>query len=226
MAKRELAIVLLSGGLDSCVTTAIAHRDYRLAFLHLAYGQRTARRELRAFHAIADHYQAKERLIVGLESLAKIGGSALTDPSIPVPEAALDQPGIPMSYVPFRNAHLLSSAASWAEVLGAGKIFIGAVEEDSSGYPDCRAEFFRAFEAAIALGTRPETSIQLLTPLIDKQKSEIVRIGRELDAPLELTWSCYKSSELACGRCDSCALRLRGFDSAGLEDPIPYAPEI
>jgi 7-cyano-7-deazaguanine synthase len=214
---------LLSGGLDSCVTTAIAQQEQRLALLHLGYGQRTAARELQAFHAIADHYQVSTRLVVSLESLEKIGGSALTDPAISLPDAALDDPGVPVSYVPFRNAHMLSSAVSWAETLGAGKIFIGAVDEDSSGYPDCRQEFFNAFESAINLGTRPETRIQVETPLIAKSKAEIVRMGVEMAAPLELTWSCYQGDERACGRCESCALRLRGFQLAGIDDPIPYA---
>lgn len=220
--KNEWAVVLVSGGLDSCVTAAIADLDYRLAFLHLNYGQRTEERELRAFHEIADYYGVEKRLVASVAYLKEIGGSSLTDEAIPVSLADLDNPNIPTSYVPFRNAHLLSVAVSWGEVLGACKIFIGVVEEDSSGYPDCREEFYRAFNRVIALGTRPETRIEILTPLIRMTKAEIVRKGAELQAPLGLTWSCYQGNERACGRCDSCALRLRGFARAGLPDPILY----
>ncbi|MBI1987620.1 MAG: 7-cyano-7-deazaguanine synthase QueC [Nitrospinae bacterium] len=220
--KNEWAVVLVSGGLDSCVTAAIADLDYRLAFLHLNYGQRTEERELRAFHEIADYYRVEKRLVASVAYLKEIGGSSLTDEAIPVSLADLDNPNIPTSYIPFRNAHLLSVAVSWGEVLGACKIFIGVVEEDSSGYPDCREEFYRAFNRVIALGTRPETRIEILTPLIRMTKAEIVRKGAELQAPLGLTWSCYQGNERACGRCDSCALRLRGFARAGLPDPILY----
>lgn len=222
-AARDLAVVLLSGGLDSCVTTAIAAQEHDLALLHLGYGQRTAAREMRAFHAIADHYRAAQRLVVAIESLEKIGGSALTDPAIPVRAADLDDPGIPSTYVPFRNAHMLSTAASWAETIGASSIYIGAVEEDSSGYPDCRSAFFSAFAQAIELGTRPETRLQIRTPLIEMRKDDIIRVGLDLGAPLELSWSCYRDEDLACGSCDSCALRMRAFERAGVEDPIPYA---
>ncbi len=227
--KKDLAVVLVSGGMDSCVTAAIADREYRLAFLHVNYGQRTEARELRAFNEIADFYKAEKRLTVSIEHLKVIGGSALTDTSIPVPEASIPNSAfriphspIPTTYVPFRNAHLLSIATSWAEVIGATKIFIGAVEEDSSGYPDCRETFYRAFNKAIEMGTKPETRIEIVTPLIHMKKSEIVKKGAELGAPLHLTWSCYQASEKACGRCESCALRLKGFREAGVKDPIPY----
>jgi 7-cyano-7-deazaguanine synthase len=222
-SDRPLAVVLASGGMDSCVTTAIAHLDYRLAMLHVAYGQRTEARELRAFHAIADFYQAERRLVCRLDHLKQIGGSSLTDPRIAVERANLERQDIPSSYVPFRNAHFLSIAVSWGEVLGARKIFIGAVAEDSSGYPDCRPEYYAAFNRVIAAGTRPETQLEIVTPVIHLRKSEIVRRGRELGAPFELTWSCYQAAEAACGVCDSCALRLRAFQEAGLDDPIPYA---
>lgn len=221
-AGHELAVVLLSGGLDSCVCTAIAAQKHDLAALHLSYGQRTEARELQAFHAIADHYRVKLRLVADLDSLRQIGGSSLTEHHRRVRQADLGNSEIPDSYVPFRNAHLLSAGASWAETIGAASLFIGAVEQDSSGYPDCRKSFFAAFSQAIATGTRPQTQIQICTPLIDLQKQAIVRLGVDLDAPLQLTWSCYQDSELACGRCDSCALRLRGFAGAGLEDPISY----
>ncbi len=228
--KKELAVVLVSGGMDSCVTAAIANKTYGLALLHVNYGQRTEDRELRAFNEIADHYQAEKRLVVSIEHLKVIGGSALTDPSIAVPEVGLlgtlnselRTSSIPSTYVPFRNAHLLSIAVSWAEVIGATRIFIGAVEEDSSGYPDCREVFYQAFNKAIETGTRPETQIRIETPLIHMKKSEIVKKGAELNAPLYLTWSCYQASEKACGKCESCALRLKGFKEAGVKDPIPY----
>jgi 7-cyano-7-deazaguanine synthase len=216
------AIVLASGGMDSCVTTAIALQTHDVSFLHLNYGQRTVKRELRAFNEIADHYRIARRMVVSMEHLARIGGSSLTDASIPVSEADPDAKGIPSSYVPFRNANMLAVAVSWAEVIGAGAIFIGAVEEDSSGYPDCRREFYDAFERTIEAGTKPGTKIALLTPVIDLSKQDIVVRGVALDAPFHLTWSCYKNDDVACGVCDSCALRLRGFQRAGREDPIAY----
>jgi 7-cyano-7-deazaguanine synthase len=209
--------------MDSCVTTAMANLEYRLAMLHIAYGQRTEARELRAFHALADFYQAEHRLVCRLDHLKQIGGSSLTDPAITVERADLERRDIPTSYVPFRNAHFLSIAVSWGEVLGASKIFIGAVAEDSSGYPDCRPEYYTAFNRVIAVGTKPETQLEIVTPVIQMRKSEIVRRGRELGVPLALTWSCYQAEDAACGVCDSCALRLRAFQEAGLEDPIPYA---
>ncbi len=222
-ADRMLAVVLASGGMDSCVTTAIAHQDYRLAMLHVAYGHRTEQRELRSFNALADFYQAEHRLVCRLEHLRQIGGSSLTDRHIVVEKADLGRKEIPTSYVPFRNAHFLSIAVSWGEVLGARKIFVGAVAEDSSGYPDCRPEYYQAFDRVIAAGTKPETQLAIVTPVIRMRKSEIVRRGAELGAPFELTWSCYQAEDVACGVCDSCALRLRAFEEAGVRDPIPYA---
>jgi 7-cyano-7-deazaguanine synthase len=219
-----LAVCLVSGGMDSCVTAAIAREENReLAFLHVSYGQKTEARERRAFNELADFYRVGKRLVVSLEYLARIGGSSLTDSSIPVAEADLASREIPTSYVPFRNAHLLSAATSWAEVIGARRVYIGAVAEDSSGYPDCRPEFYEAFQRAIDTGTRPSTRVEIRTPVIHMRKSEIIHRGVALGAPLGLTWSCYQSEELACGRCDSCALRLRAFREAGLEDPISYA---
>ncbi len=223
-AGGALAVCLVSGGMDSCVTAAFAREENdALAFLHASYGQRTEARERRAFEELADFYGVSRRLVVSLEHLARIGGSSLTDPSIPVAEADLSSRSIPTSYVPFRNAHLLAAATSWAEVLGAGRVYIGAVAEDSSGYPDCRPEFYEAFQRVIEVGTRPETRVEIRTPVIHMRKSEIVRRGVGLGAPLALTWSCYRAEERACGRCDSCALRLRAFREAGLEDPVPYA---
>lgn len=218
------AIVLVSGGMDSCVTAAIARRENaELAFLHINYGQRTESRERQAFNEIADFYRVEKRLDVSIEHLARIGGSSLTDSSMEVTKADLENKEIPTSYVPFRNANILAVATSWAEVLGARSIYIGAVAEDSSGYPDCRREFYDAFEKTIEAGTKPDTNIRILTPIIDLTKAEIVKKGIELGAPLERSWSCYRNEDVACGTCDSCALRLRGFARAGVEDPIPYA---
>ena len=223
MTAQPKAIVLLSGGMDSCVTAAIAARECRLAALHVSYGQLTEARERRAFEQIADFYQITERLRVEQSYLRRIGGSALTDPSIALRDADLEAADIPASYVPFRNAHFLAAAVSWAETIGAGRIYIGAVEADSSGYPDCRPEYYQVYNRLIAAGTRPDTRIEIVTPLITLRKQEIVKKGIELGAPFHLSWSCYRSEEMACGRCDSCALRLRAFEQAGAEDVIPYA---
>jgi len=229
MSDSRKAVVLLSGGMDSCVTTAIAvekHGAGNIALLHAGYGQRTQRRERQAFEEIADFYGVSERLEVQLDHFRAIGGSALTDEKIAVPENELGAPGagsaIPVTYVPFRNAHFLSVAVSWAEVIGAGAIYIGAVAEDSSGYPDCRPEYYRVFQELIRAGTKPETQIEIVTPVIQMKKSEIIRRGLALGAPLHLTWSCYREEEMACGACDSCLLRLRAFAEAGTTDPIPY----
>lgn len=222
MENKKIAVVAVSGGLDSCVTAAIANLDYELAFAHINYGQRTQTRELKAFNDIADFYSAKHRIIIDFNHLAKIGGSSLTDSSMEIKKANLNNQEIPSSYVPFRNANILTACVSWAEVIGARAIFIGAVFEDSSGYPDCRPDFFEAFNKAIEFGTKPETKIEIQTPIIHLNKNEIIERGKELNAPLDLTWSCYQNEDEACGVCDSCALRLRGFQQAGIEDPIPY----
>jgi 7-cyano-7-deazaguanine synthase len=229
MVEKPKAVVLLSGGMDSCVSAAIANQTYRLALLHASYGQRTETRERQAFEEIADFYGVCERLVVRFDAFAQIGGSALTDERIAVPETGATlapEAGIPVTYVPFRNAHFLSAAVSWAEVIGATAIAIGAVEEDSSGYPDCRPAYYRAFEAVIREGTRPETNIRIVTPVIDLKKSKIVRRGVELGAPLDRTWSCYQLDDEACGTCDSCRLRLRAFAEAGVRDPIAYRAQI
>ena len=220
---QKIAVCLVSGGMDSVLTAAIAHEENdRLAFLHISYGQRTEQREHRAFDEIADHYRVNQRLAISVGHLSSIGGSSLTDRNIAVTAPDLAAEGIPTSYVPFRNAHLLSIATSWAEVIGAQYIYIGAVAEDSSGYPDCRPEFYSAFQRVIDIGTKPETRIEIRTPVIAMRKSEIVLRAREMGAPLELTWSCYQESERACGQCDSCALRLRAFREAGVVDLIAY----
>ena len=221
-AQSSLAICLVSGGMDSCVTAAIAQTENdQLAFLHVSYGQRTEHRERRAFEQLADHFAVAFRLATSIEYLTDIGGSSLTDLAIPISRGQ-SSPGIPTSYVPFRNAHLLAIATSWAEVIGGSRIYIGAVAEDSSGYPDCRPEFYESFQKVIETGTRPETHIEIRTPVIHLRKAAIIAKGVELGAPLELTWSCYEESERACGTCDSCALRLRAFREAGIADPIPY----
>ncbi len=218
-----LSIVLASGGMDSCVTTAIAARESaEIAMLHVSYGQRTEKRERKAFNDIADFYGVGKRLVASIAHLTQIGGSSLTDKNIEVSQANLALTEIPTSYVPFRNAHLLSIATSWAEVIGATRIYIGAVAEDSSGYPDCRPEYYEAFNRLIEVGTKPETQIKIMTPVIKLKKSEIIQQGIALNAPLQLSWSCYKAEDKACGECDSCALRLRGFQAAGIPDPIPY----
>ncbi len=240
-------MVLVSGGMDSAVTAAIARRDHELALLHATYGQRTAARERRAFEALADHWGVPpaRRRVLDLAFLAALGGSALTDPSIPVPEgepggtngaapgaaphagrdAGRGADGVPSTYVPFRNAQMLAAAVAWAEVLGATWVGIGAVEEDGSGYPDCREAFVAAFESAARLGTRAGDALRVVAPLVHLTKAEIVRRGAELGVPFELTWSCYQGQERACGRCESCRLRLRGFARAGVRDPLPYADE-
>lgn len=220
--SKSKAVVLVSGGMDSCVTAAIANQNYQMAFLHLNYGQRTERRELQAFNDIANFYKIQNRLVVDVGFLKQIGGSSLTDANIEVSRANLESKDIPTSYVPFRNANILSIATSYAEMIGAVKIFIGAVEEDSSGYPDCRNDFFSAFNKVIELGTKPETKIEIDTPIIHLKKSEIIKKGIKLNAPLDKTWSCYQNENLACGICDSCALRLKGFQLAGIDDPIAY----
>lgn len=221
--KKSLAIVLVSGGLDSCVTAAIAYQEHEMAFLHVNYGQRTEERELKAFNNIADHYSAKRRLVTDIGYLKEIGGSSLTDKKIKIEESQqLNSEKTPSTYVPFRNTHLLSIATSWAEVIGVNQIFIGAVEQDSSGYPDCRPVYFKAFNQLIENGTKPDTHITIKTPVINLRKKDIIIKAIELKAPLHLTWSCYKNNTRACGVCDSCVLRLRGFEEAEVEDPIDY----
>ena len=220
--KNDIAVVAVSGGLDSCITTAIANKDYNLALVHINYGQRTESKELDSFHKIADFYDVDRKLVIDFAHFQKIGGSSLTDKSIQISKADLHNTDVPTSYVPFRNANILSACVSWAENIGAKAIFIGAVHEDSSGYPDCRPEFFKSFEDTVNLGTKPETDIKIITPIISLDKFEIIKLGLELKAPLQFTWSCYSSEDEACGVCDSCALRLRGFQKLNVVDPIPY----
>lgn len=219
---QKRAVVLLSGGMDSCVCAALAVRDYDAAFLHVAYGQRTAERERKAFAAMVQHFGVRDSLVATTSFFRQIGGSALTDATIAVPEDGVDESRIPVTYVPFRNTHLLAAGVSWAEVLGADKVVIGAVAQDGSGYPDCRPEYYEAFNRLAQVGTR-EGRIEVLTPLLKLTKAQIVRLGLELGAPFPLSWSCYQNAEQACGRCDSCRLRRRAFEQAGVSDPIPYA---
>jgi len=225
-SAKPKAVILLSGGMDSCVCAALAARDCEVSALHIRYGQRTEARECRAFYAICDRLGIPDRMVIHNEALAKIGGSALTDASIAVPESD-GRPGerIPATYVPFRNAHFLAVAVSWAEVLGATRVYIGAVEPDSSGYPDCRPAYYKAFNEVVRTGTR-EGNIEVVTPLIALRKQEIVRLGLELGAPFDLTWSCYSREDQACGACESCVLRLRAFEAAGARDPIPYSASV
>ena len=218
-------MVLLSGGMDSCVCAALANRDFEAAALHISYGQRTEERERESFERICDRLGIRERLVVRNEALRAIGGSALTDENIAVPESHDIGRDIPVTYVPFRNAHFLAVAVSWAEVLGASKIYVGAVEQDSSGYPDCRPAYYEAYNRVIRAGTK-EGCIEVVTPLIAMRKAEIVRLGLELGAPFDLTWSCYSREDRACGVCDSCVLRLRAFQEAGAVDPLPYVPVV
>ena len=220
--SRSRAVVLLSGGMDSCVCAALAARDHDAAAVHVSYGQRTEDRERKSFLGICERLDIKDKLLVKNEALRAIGGSALTDASIAVPDSAKLGHGVPVTYVPFRNAHFLAVAVSWAEVLGATKVYIGAVEPDSSGYPDCRPAYYEAFNRVVKMGTK-EGNIEIVTPLIAMRKAEIVRLGLELGAPFDLTWSCYSREDRACGVCDSCSLRLRAFQSAGVKDPISYA---
>jgi 7-cyano-7-deazaguanine synthase len=223
-SSKPLAVVLASGGLDSCVAAAVARREFDLAMFHANYGQRSLERELEAFRAQAAFFQAAATLEADLNYLGAIGGSCLTDLDQAVPTDAVEPPGIPSTYVPFRNSNLLAAVVAWAEVLKAPAVFIGANVLDNPGYPDCRPEYFEAFSRVIELGTRPETHIRIHTPLIHLDKAGIVRLGLELGAPLHLTWSCYQGELRACGRCSSCRLRLKGFAVAGLTDPIPYQP--
>jgi 7-cyano-7-deazaguanine synthase len=222
---RQKAVVCLSGGMDSCVCAALAARDFEVYAVHFSYGQRTEARELRSAEEVARIVGVRELLHLKIDLFRRIGGSALTDAAIAVPiatdEAAIGSE-VPVTYVPFRNAHFLSAAVSWAEVLGARTVFIGAVEQDSSGYPDCRPAYYDAFNELIKMGTK-DGDIRVMTPLIEMRKSEIVRLGVELGAPFHVSWSCYSGESEACGVCESCVLRLRAFREAGAVDPIPYA---
>ena len=228
--KSGLAVILLSGGMDSCVAAAIANESFELACLHADYRQRTEARELKAFNDIASHYGVPpgRRLVIDMGYLGSMGGSSLTDPGIAVPfpehptATATNTNEVPSTYVPFRNTNLLTAAVSWAEVIGAEKIFIGAVEDDRTGYPDCRQRYFEVFNSLVEAGTRPATRITIETPLIHMKKADIVRKGVSLEAPLHLSWSCYKEEETACGRCQSCVLRREAFTEAGHKDPLPY----
>lgn len=220
---KKLAVVLISGGMDSALCIAKARQDgFEVAGLHLNYAQRTEKRELSAFEQLCNHYEIKHKLVVDIGYLKQIGGSSLTDHLIEVDKSGLKKDSIPSSYVPFRNGNIIAIAASWAEVIGAEALYIGAMQMDSSGYPDCRQEFIDAMENAVNLGTKPETNIKIIAPLMNLTKKDIVLQGTEKGVPFELTWSCYQESETACGQCESCLLRLKGFSEAGVKDPIQY----
>ena len=222
--SKDLAVVLVSGGMDSLVCAAEANEKHEnLAFLHLNYGQKTEEKELECFHKIADHYGVEPSLrkIIDVTFLKQIGGSSLTDDNIDVKKYKGESSEIPDSYVPFRNTHIVSMAVSWSEIIGAKKIYIGAVYEDSSGYPDCRPSYYAALNKLIKEGTK-EGDIQVITPVIYLKKADIVKRALELEAPLSYSWSCYARQDKACGECDSCVLRLRGFSEASETDPIPY----
>lgn len=223
-AERPRAVVLASGGMDSCLTATLAGMTHDLFLLHVTYGQRTAAREKRAFEEIAAALGAKETMVVSIEHLKAIGASSLVDARKDVETFDPSQTGtgIPSTYVPFRNGNLLAIACSWAEAIAAESVWIGAVQQDSSGYPDCRREFLEAFERAVNLGTKPDTRIAIRAPLLDMTKADVVRRALDVGAPLQKTWSCYVAGDLACGTCESCGLRLRGFEGAGAKDPIPY----
>ncbi len=223
--KMKRAVCIISGGMDSALSAKIAQNEgYEIIALHFNYGQRTEKKELACFRKIAEDIGATECYEIDLPFFEQIGASALTDRSIDVPTGGLED-GVPVTYVPFRNGIFLSIAASVAEKHGAKALFIGVVEEDSSGYPDCRESYIKAMEKAINLGTKDETNIKIKMPLVAMKKSQIVRKALEMDVPLEHTWSCYKDEEAACGLCDSCRLRLKGFEEAGVSDPISYAKD-
>lgn len=216
------SIVLVSGGMDSLVTAAIAQQESsELFFLHVNYGQRTEQRELKSFKLIEEHYQPKDVLICDIEYLKQIGKSSLIDKSMSL-EDDDKSAKVPSSYVPFRNAHLLAIATSWAETIEVNRIYIGAVEEDSSGYPDCREVFLTAFNQALNLGTKVDYPIEIKAPLLHLRKKNIVLRGLNLKAPFHYSWSCYKENEVACGKCASCLYRLKAFHEAGVIDPLPY----
>ncbi len=220
---KKRCVCIISGGMDSTLASyMMKNKGYEIIGVHFNYAQRTEQRELKAFNDICDALGVACRYVLDTEFFSKLGASALTDTSIEVPISGVEE-GIPVTYVPFRNGIFLSMAVAIAEKEGAEAIAIGVVEEDSSGYPDCRESFIEAFEKAANLGTKPRTDISIQMPLVHLKKSEIVQKAMELDVPLELTWSCYKNEDVACGVCDSCRLRLNGFKQAGIKDPLPYA---
>jgi 7-cyano-7-deazaguanine synthase len=218
-------VVLVSGGMDSLVLAAFATRESDISLLHVNYGQPTQGKELACFHSIADHLKVKDRMVADIGYLKAIGGSALTDAGIAIPKADLNRRGVPVTYVPFRNAHFLCIAVSWAEVIGAKNVYIGAVTADTEGYPDCRPEFYEAMNEAIRRGTKDGSGIAVRAPFVHLRKKDLVLMGKSLGVPFEHSWSCYRGGEKACGRCDSCALRLRAFAEAGVPDPIEYTAE-
>lgn len=221
--SEKRAVVLVSGGMDSATATVEAHeRGFEIYALHVSYGQRTESKEFECARSVTEYVDAADFLHVETSHLAKIGASSLTDAEIEVEDANLDSDDIPNSYVPFRNANLLSMAVSYAEANSCEAVFMGAHSEDFSGYPDCRPEFFEAFEQVVDVGTKPKTKIEILAPFAEWSKTEIAQHGLELGVPFENTWSCYRDEAPACGTCDACAYRLKAFEEAGARDPIEY----
>ncbi len=220
MGKRAVAII--SGGMDSAVSAAKAiENGYELIGLHFNYGQRTEKKELECFNKLCEDFEIETKYVIDLPFFADIGASALTDKSIDVPTGGIE-PGVPITYVPFRNGIFLSIATAIAEKEGAEAIYIGVVEEDSSGYPDCTEQFMKSIENSINLGTKEDTVIMIQRPLVRLSKADIVKEALRLGVKLEHTWSCYKEEDIACGVCDSCRLRLSGFERVDQRDPIEY----
>ncbi|NYT07016.1 MAG: 7-cyano-7-deazaguanine synthase QueC [Methanomicrobiales archaeon] len=220
------AICLVSGGMDSA-TLAYHARDqgYDLICLHFNYGQRTEGKERASAQKIADLLGAEEFIEVDLAYLTRFGGSSLTDHRLAVDRFRDDREGVPNTYVPFRNANLLSIATSCAEARGAGAVFIGVQSQDYSGYPDCRPQFIEAFQRVVDTGTRDETRITIKAPFLNMTKQDILALGRTLGVPYEHTWSCYQNEERACGVCGACHFRKAAFEALGMKDPIPYEGE-
>lgn len=219
----ERAVVLVSGGMDSATAAMEAReRGFSLHVLHTSYGQNTEAKEYECATRLAAQLDAADFLHIETSHLAKIGASSLTDEHIEVDDVELDADEIPSSYVPFRNANLLSMAVSYAETTDCTAVFIGAHSEDYSGYPDCRPAFFDAFQTMVETGTKPATNIEIIAPFEEWSKTEIARRGCELGVPFEDTWSCYRDTAPACGTCDACAYRLKAFQEVGVEDPIEY----
>ena len=220
--KTKKAVCIMSGGMDSTLSAYMMKNDgYEIIGVHFNYDQRTENKELKCFEAICKSLDVKEKYVLDLDFFKQLGASALTDKNIEVPISGVEE-GVPVTYVPFRNGIFLSMASAIAEKEGAEVISIGVVEEDSSGYPDCRESYIKSMENAINLGTKDETNIEIKMALVHLKKSQIVEESLKLNVPLELTWSCYKNSDEACGVCDSCRLRLNGFKIAGVKDPIKY----
>lgn len=216
------AVCILSGGMDSTLASYIAKNEgYEIIAVHFNYGQRTEKKELEAFREITSLLEVHEKYEINIPFFTQIGASALTDSSLEIPTGGVEA-GVPITYVPFRNGIFLSIATAIAEKHGAKALFIGVVQEDSSGYPDCTDTFIDKMENAMNQGTKEETQLEIITPLVHMSKAQIVTKALQLGVPLEKTWSCYANEEKACGVCDSCRLRLNGFALAEATDKINY----